>query len=203
MFAAATTEARAAIDPAVAQAAAPNPATVPAPAPGTQTAQVAPSAAATPTPTPVHPMPLAAQIARPVFTLATAGAGEHVMTINVTPDNLGPVTVRAHIGVEGIRLEVFAPTDIARDALRAIMPDLKRDLAGSGMNANLSLSSQNQPGDSRGMADGSAHPDAGGSDSQRPTAEPHPSERPIPRPLARHAAAAGSHGATTHIDVLA
>jgi flagellar hook-length control protein FliK len=67
------------------------------------------------------------------------------VTITVTPDNLGPVTVRAHITADGMRVQLFAPTDAGRDALRAVLPDLRRDLAGSGINSSLDLSSQNQP----------------------------------------------------------
>lgn len=110
-----------------------------------------PTAAATTVvaPTPAQDVPFAGQLARPIFTLATAGHGSHTMTINVTPDNLGPVTVRAHVGPEGIRVELFAPTDTGRDAIRAIMPDLRKDLAGAGVGASLDLSSQNQPNDPR------------------------------------------------------
>ncbi len=68
------------------------------------------------------------------------------MTVHVTPDTLGPVTVRAHVGAEGVRVELFAPTDAGRDALRAILPDLRRDFSGSGLSGSLDLSSQNQPG---------------------------------------------------------
>lgn len=85
------------------------------------------------------------QLARPIFTLASAGRGDHVMTVHVTPDALGPVTVRAHVGAEGVRVELFAPTDGGRDALRAILPDLRRDLNGAGLSGSLDLSSQNQP----------------------------------------------------------
>lgn len=93
--------------------------------------------------------PLSTQIARPLFSLANAAHGEHVMTISVTPDNLGPVTVRAHVGPEGVRVELFAPNDAGRDALRSIMADLKRDLAGSGMTgATLDLSNRDQAGNS-------------------------------------------------------
>jgi flagellar hook-length control protein FliK len=67
------------------------------------------------------------------------------MTLSVTPDNLGPVTVRAHVSAAGVRVELFAPNDMGRDALRAILPELRRDLAGTGMNANLQLSSNNHP----------------------------------------------------------
>ena len=70
------------------------------------------------------------------------------MTISVTPDNLGPVTVRAHVSADGIRVELFAPSDLGRDAIRAILPDLRRDLAVSGMTTNLDLSSNDQPTES-------------------------------------------------------
>ena len=134
------------------------------------TAPSAPTPSAPFTPTAPALATLTPQLARPIFTLAAAGAGEHVMTINVTPDNLGPVTVRAHIGADGIRLEVFAPTDVARDALRTILPDLRRDLAGSGMNTNLSLSEHGKPADAGNSGGGTAGGGQGGSgDTTRQT----------------------------------
>lgn len=102
-----------------------------------------PAPAALPAP-PASP-PLATQLQGPLFSLASAKPGEHTMTLSVTPDNLGPVTVRAQIGAEGLRVELFAPTDAGREALRAILQDLKRDLASAGLGADLDLSSQNQP----------------------------------------------------------
>jgi len=92
-------------------------------------------------------VPLATQVAPPLFTLAAAGPGEHTLSISVTPDDLGPVLVRAQISATGIRLELFAPTDIARDALRLILPDLRRDLAGGALPASLDVSARTQPGD--------------------------------------------------------
>ncbi len=74
------------------------------------------------------------------------------MTISVTPDNLGPVTVRAHISGENMRIELFSPSDNGREALRQLLPDLRRDLSATGANANLDLSSQGRP---------DAQPDAG------------------------------------------
>jgi flagellar hook-length control protein FliK len=71
--------------------------------------------------------------------------GEHTMTVSVNPENLGPVTVQAHISPAGIRMELFAANADGRDVLRQILPDLKRDLAGAGLNASLDLSSGNQP----------------------------------------------------------
>jgi len=69
------------------------------------------------------------------------------MTLTVSPENLGPVTVRAHVSAEGIRVELFVPTELARESLRALLPDLRRDLAGAGMNADLDLSSESQAGE--------------------------------------------------------
>lgn len=86
------------------------------------------------------------------------------MTVSVTPDNLGPVTVRAHVGADGVRVELFAPNDLGRDAIRAIIPELRRDLAGAGLGGNLSLSSQNQP-----SADGSAADSSAGQPGERGT----------------------------------
>ena len=128
--------------------AAPSPtvaAPVAAPQPPVPAAAAPTAPAAAPAPAAPHAQTLDAQLARPVFTLAAAGAGEHVMTVHVTPDTLGPVTVRAHVGGDGVRVELFAPTDAGRDALRAILPDLRRDLSGAGLSGTLDLSSQNQP----------------------------------------------------------
>jgi flagellar hook-length control protein FliK len=115
---------------------------------GEAASAVQPSTPAAPAPaTTAAPPPLAGQVARPLFTLATAGPGEHVLSISVTPDDLGPVVVRAVITQAGIRMELFAPTDLARDALRLILPELRRDLLGGGLPATLDLSFRSQPGD--------------------------------------------------------
>ena len=44
-----------------------------------------------------------------------------------------------------MRIELVAPTDQARAAIKDILPDLRRDLSGSGGQATLDLSSGNQP----------------------------------------------------------
>lgn len=99
------------------------------------------------------PAGFAAQLARPVLTLASAGMGAHTITVAVNPENLGPVTVQAHISSAGVRVELFATNSDGRDALRQILPDLKRDLAGTGLNATLDLSSGGQPGSGHGSRD--------------------------------------------------
>ncbi|WP_411720315.1 flagellar hook-length control protein FliK [Mycetocola sp.] len=128
--------------PSAAEPAAPVP--VPAgsaPMPTAPTAPAVPSAPAPATP-PAPAQPLTTQLARPLFSLAGARPGEHVMTVQVTPENLGPVTVRAVISAEDIRIELFSPSDGGREAIRQILTDLRRDLAGGGLSASLDLSSK-------------------------------------------------------------
>ncbi|NUP75482.1 MAG: flagellar hook-length control protein FliK [Sinomonas sp.] len=120
--------------------------------------------AVVPSAPPQAPSGFAGQLSRPVFTLASAGQGEHVMTVRVTPENLGPVTVQAHIGADGIRVELFAPNDAGRAAVQAVLPDLRKDLAGAGIGASLDLSSRNAPqqGGRDGGGDGGGRNGAGG-----------------------------------------
>ncbi len=60
--------------------------------------------------------------------------------------------MRAHVSAEAMQVQLFAASDLGRDAVRAILPDLRRDLAGGGLQASLDLSSQNQPSDPRGQS---------------------------------------------------
>ncbi|MEJ1116552.1 flagellar hook-length control protein FliK [Paenarthrobacter sp. CCNWLY172] len=127
--------------------------------------------AATPTTLPPTPagtalqptlqQPLTPQLAAPLFSLASAAPGEHVMTLRVSPEDLGPLTVRAHIDGTGVRIELFAPGDAGREAVRHVLPELRRGLEDSG--ASLSLSSHNSPTDTGkdpGQGSGSATRDA-------------------------------------------
>ena len=110
------------------------------------TPSVAPPAQAVVSAVPAQqPVPFAGQVLTPVINLARAPHGDHVVTVTVTPENLGPVTVRAHVGPDGVRVELFAPLDVGRDALRAILPDLRRDLAATGLQAQLDVSAQSEP----------------------------------------------------------
>ncbi len=137
------------------------PPTVPAPAATvapTATATAAASAAATPT-------PLLEQVTGPIVNLRQSPAGEHVMTLRVSPENLGPVTVRAHISASGMQVEMFASTERARDALTSLLPDLRRDLAASGASSSqqsstsLNLGSGDSPaGQQRDRSDADGMP---------------------------------------------
>lgn len=138
------TAAPAPIDPPAAPAVQPAPAPAQAQTPAVNVS--APQAAAAPAPV---QQPLHTQLAKPMFTLAAAGNGEHVMTMKVTPEDLGTVTVRAVIGPEGVRMELFA-ADAGREAVKAIMPELRRELAGAGLNASLDLGTGARPETSGG-----------------------------------------------------
>lgn len=112
---------------------------------GIKATSAAPAQPAPQAPAPLQ-QPMSAQLARSLFTLASAAPGEHVMTLKVSPDDLGPVTVRAHISAEGVRLELFAAGDAGRDVVRHALPDLRRELAQQGLTASLDLSGRDTPG---------------------------------------------------------
>ncbi|WP_304606007.1 flagellar hook-length control protein FliK [Actinotalea lenta] len=85
------------------------------------------------------PPPLADQLGVRLGALRTAPLGDHVLTMRVEPDSIGPVRVVAHIAHDGVRIELLGATDQARNALRQALPDLRRDLAATGMSADLDL----------------------------------------------------------------
>jgi flagellar hook-length control protein FliK len=131
------TAAPAPVDDAAPASAVPSPATSAA-------APVVPQASATPAeaPAPVThtTRAVAAQVSPVVVSIAQRPSGTHQLTMTVNPDSLGPVTVRAHIGQGGdVRVELIGATDAGRDALRAIVTDLRRDLAAAMPHATLSI----------------------------------------------------------------
>jgi len=100
------------------------------------------------------------------------------VTVHITPDELGPVTVRAVVTGGALDVQLTAATDAAREALRAILPDLRRDLAGGGAPAQLQLSdavtdrSANDRGSARDTDSDAAHGGTGrGTDGPRATTE--------------------------------
>uniref|UniRef100_UPI0021D7D258 flagellar hook-length control protein FliK n=1 Tax=Cellulomonas sp. RIT-PI-Y TaxID=3035297 RepID=UPI0021D7D258 len=128
--------------PAAAVAPQESPATAPT-APAAATVQVGsvalPTAAATrETAAPLADQ-LAGKIAEQLPGLKAAGPGRHVLSLTVTPEHFGKVQVVAHIGPESVRVELVGATDAARDSLRAALPDLRRDLAQSGLSSDVQL----------------------------------------------------------------
>lgn len=140
---------------------------IPVLVPPASSLQQAPSTAApgmaTPTPQ-ADPAKLLRQVSGPLFSLASAAPGAHVMTLKLSPEDLGPLTVRAHIEGAGVRIELFAPGEAGREAVRCILPELRRGLGESGFGASLDLSEHNAPADAG----------AGGSDARdrRPAESP-------------------------------
>ncbi|MCX2749059.1 flagellar hook-length control protein FliK [Arthrobacter sp. MI7-26] len=99
------------------------------------------------------PAKLLPQVSGPLFSLAAGEPGRHVMTLRLSPEDLGPLTVRAHIDGAGVRIELFAPGEAGREAVRSILPELRRGLGESGFGASLDLSEHNAPADSGAGSD--------------------------------------------------
>ena len=70
------------------------------------------------------------------------------MTLKVSPEDLGPLTVRAQIDGAGVRIELFAPGEAGREAVRGILPELRKELHNAGFGASLDLSDHSGPGGS-------------------------------------------------------
>ncbi|NKX93556.1 flagellar hook-length control protein FliK [Sanguibacter hominis ATCC BAA-789] len=135
--------------------------------PTPQAAPTAPAAAPA-APARTEAPPLAEQLRAPLARLRALPAGDHMLTLRVEPKALGPVEVRAHIGADGVRIELVGGTDAARESLRGILPELRRDLAATGMQAQLDLGSGRS--DSQGAQQGSGLDTDGGRGSGRPEA---------------------------------
>lgn len=88
---------------------------------------------------PTFATPLSTQLTGQLTSLKQLPQGDHVLTLMVNPESFGPVRVVAHIGREGVSLEIFGASEQARAALRAALPDLRRDLAGAGLEPHLEL----------------------------------------------------------------
>ena len=83
---------------------------------------------------------VAAQVSPVVVSIAQRPAGTHQLTLTVNPDSLGPVTLRAHISASGdVQVELSGATEIGREALRSMLVDLRRDLAGVMPHATLNV----------------------------------------------------------------
>ena len=189
---------RGAADAAAAVAAASASSAGPAPA---EPVAAAPQPAAA---APAARTPFAQQVSAPVLSLASAGEGEHTLTLTVSPENLGPVTVKAQITGASIVIELAAPTETGREALRALLVDLRRDLAGLAASSSIVLAAgdtsatgngQNQNpsgpawpggfGSSSGSSGQSGAWSSGtGSRGERDTAADTPAPLPAPAPAA-------------------
>jgi hypothetical protein len=164
---------------------------LPTAAPAPAAAPAAPSA---PAPAPA----LLGQLSGPVTQLVTQPDGSHTVVVRVVPEQLGPVTVDAHLTDHGLHIELTAPTDAGRDALAGVLGDLRRDLAAGGITANVSLGSAGSGTAGDGQAQQS------GQQAVFELLDEHRSGRPLPRPAATAAAPArGAASPDSTLDVLA
>ncbi|QIK84303.1 flagellar hook-length control protein FliK [Sanguibacter sp. HDW7] len=114
-----------------------DPVVAPVPTPRAPT-QAAPVVAPAVPSVPQQAAPLDDQLRVPLGALRTLPFGDHILTLRVEPRDLGPVQVRAHLGADGLRVELVGATDTVREQLRAVLPDLRRELAATG-GGDLSL----------------------------------------------------------------
>lgn len=97
-------------------------------APVPTTVPSAPSAPAS------SPVATAAQLLAPVLAVHRRGVdGTHVMTIEVSPEHLGPVRLEIELRQGRIELRLAGDTEIARDALIAALPELRKALDSAGV----------------------------------------------------------------------
>lgn len=159
-----------------------------APVPASAPLSSAPGEAAAPT---VAPRSMAAQVAPAIVHIAQRPTGTHQITVTVAPEATGPVTVRAHIGPGGeVRIDLAGATEASRDALRALVGDLRRDLAAVIPHAHLSVGSAltadagtGDRGASGGMGSDPSDPGRGSrSDDTAPPASARPTARLLPAP---------------------
>jgi flagellar hook-length control protein FliK len=136
-----TGDAAAGPDAALPPIAAAPPATTP-----TAAGTVAPAAPAPATP--ASRATTAGQIAAPVLPLRAAGDGIHRLTVHLHPADLGPVSVVAEIRGGDIHLHLAGATEAGREALRAALPELRRELQQAGFrdaSLDVGLDLQQQP----------------------------------------------------------
>lgn len=147
------------------------------------------------------PAPLHRQLLGPIASLAAGPNGERTLSVNIAPEALGPITVKAVLGGEGIRMELSAPTDAGREALRAMLPELRRELAATG-SGTIMLSTGTDSSSTPGGHTGSQN--AGGGDARSFTGAPAPGLRtrgePAPETPGRETTLA-LHD-TSHLDVM-
>jgi flagellar hook-length control protein FliK len=100
----------------------------PAPAtPGTAVVEAAPAAPAG------GDAPVAAQLGRQIAVLRNAPDGSQTMTVVITPESLGPVTVSVTVTQGTLDLTLHGAHEAGRHALADALPELRRELEGAGL----------------------------------------------------------------------
>lgn len=115
---------------------------------GGATANATVSAAAEVTPAPLpDDAPVATQLGRQIAVLRNAPDGSQTMTLVITPEDLGPVTVSVTATAGTLDLTLHGSSELGRHALLDALPDLRRDLEGAGLSLNkLDVGTSTDPG---------------------------------------------------------
>lgn len=157
------------------------------------TTATAPTASAPAAPAPAN---TAAQLVPEVVAVHRRGVdGTHSLTVDITPEDLGPVRLHVELRDGQVELRLAGATDAAREALRAALPELRRALEAAGVgtgslavspdapSAGHSDTRQNGAGSGSGPGPGSgdARPSFGGQRDERGHSgrEPTPAPRPV------------------------
>jgi flagellar hook-length control protein FliK len=79
---------------------------------------------------------VAAQLGRQLAVLTGAPDGSSTMTLVITPDDLGPVSIQATVTDGTLDLTLRGAHEHGRHALADALPDLRRDLEAAGITLN-------------------------------------------------------------------
>ncbi|MGY2081460.1 flagellar hook-length control protein FliK [Modestobacter sp. SYSU DS0657] len=91
-----------------------------------------PLGAAGPTPPAAEP-PVAQQLGRQLAVLSNAPDGSSTMTLVITPEELGPVSIQVTVTDGSLDLTLQGGSDAGRHALTDALPELRRELEGAGL----------------------------------------------------------------------
>lgn len=115
----------------------------PAAAPAASTPN--PVAQAAPTYAPNLSQQLFDQMQHQLSRLKVLGQGQHQLKLAINPETFGPVRVAANFHADGtVHLQLLGASEAAREQLRQALSDLRRDLASTGLQADLDLAENAQ-----------------------------------------------------------
>ena len=175
---------------------------LPATVGGAPVTPTTPAASTAQTPAP-PPAATAAQLVAPIAAVRFRGPdGTHSLTVDITPDELGPVRIHVELRDGNVELRLAGHSEAARDALRAALPDLRRALEAAGVGTGsfqIAPDTSGQPRDQQSQPqfgqpqhsqpqhsdnpqNGHARPAWAGPDGRaqhQPEPEPAPMARPV------------------------
>lgn len=77
--------------------------------------------------------------------LRNVGLGVHQLRLAIKPEAFGPVRVAVHFQADGaVQMQLLAANEAAREQLRQVLGEIRRDLASTGLQAQLDLAESDQ-----------------------------------------------------------